>query len=227
MVSSCCLDQFNMLCSDDFRFMNRVPRVMKIPGVVSEFDEEEPSPPRKRVIVVSNQLPLRAWRDSVSKEWCFEFDENDLLAQLKHAFPPDTEVRHVGTLKADVDVADPDEVARLLRENLSCETIFLPVEMRDLFYHGFCKHYLWPLFHYMMPMPGSSGVRFDREQWTAYVSANKIFADKVLEVMFRDDEDGDHVWVHDYHLMALPTFLRRRCNRALLVLLQKDFGVAF
>ncbi|KAK8661035.1 hypothetical protein V6N13_051937 [Hibiscus sabdariffa] len=210
MVSSCCLDQFNLLCSDDFRVMNRVPRVMKIPGVVSEFDEEEPSPPRKRVIVVSNQLPLRAWRDSVSKEWCFEFDENDLLAQLKHAFPPDTEVRHVGTLKADVDVADQDEVARLLRENLSCEAIFLPVEMRDLFYHGFCKHYLWPLFHYMMPMPGSNGARFDREQWMAYVSANKIFADKVLEVMFRDDEDGDHVWVHDYHLMALPSFLRRR-----------------
>ncbi|KAE8711230.1 Alpha,alpha-trehalose-phosphate synthase 6 [Hibiscus syriacus] len=216
MVSSCCLDQFNMLSTDDFRVMNRIPRVTKVPGLVPEFEEDEQqSMPRKRVIIVSNQLPLRVWRDddSVSKEWCFEFDENDLLAQLKDSFPPDTEVRYVGTLKADVDADDQDEVARVLREKLSCETIFLPVEMRNLFYHGFCKHYLWPLFHYMMPEPGSDGVRFDRAQWTAYVSANKIFADKVLEVMFRDDEDGDHVWVHDYHLMALPTFLRRRCNR--------------
>ncbi|GMI89133.1 trehalose phosphatase/synthase 11, TREHALOSE-6-PHOSPHATE SYNTHASE 11 [Hibiscus trionum] len=214
MVSSCCLDQFNMLSTDDFRVMNRIPRVMKVPGVVSEFeDDDQQSVRRKRVIVVSNQLPLRAWRDSVSGEWCFEFDENELLAQLKDAFPPDTEVRYVGTLRADVDAADQDAVAQVLRDKLSCETIFLPVEMRNLFYHGFCKHYLWPLFHYMMPMPGTDGVRFDRAQWAAYVSANKIFADKVLEVMFRDDEDGDHVWVHDYHLMALPTFLRRRCNR--------------
>ncbi|KAL4302289.1 hypothetical protein GQ457_10G005220 [Hibiscus cannabinus] len=214
MVSSCCLDQFNMLSTDDFRAMNRIPGAMKVPGVVSEFEEEEQqSMPRKRVIVVSNQLPLRAWRDSVTEEWCFEFDENDLLAQLKDAFPPDTEVRYVGTLRADVDAADQEEVARVLHDKLSCETIFLPVELRNLFYHGFCKHYLWPLLHYMMPSPGSDGVRFDWAQWKAYVSANKIFAEKVLEVMFRDDEDGDHVWVHDYHLMALPTFLRRRCNR--------------
>ncbi|KAK8697517.1 hypothetical protein V6N13_113662 [Hibiscus sabdariffa] len=216
MVSSCCLDQFNMLSTDDFRAMNRIPGAMKVPGVVSEFEEEEQqSMPRKRVIVVSNQLPLRAWRDSVTEEWCFEFDENDLLAQLKDAFPPDTEVRYVGTLRADVDAADQEEVARVLHDKLSCETIFLPVELRNLFYHGFCKHYLWPLLHYMMPTPGSDGVRFDWAQWKAYVSANKIFAEKVLEVMFRDDEDGDHVWVHDYHLMALPTFLRRRCNRIL------------
>ncbi|XVF34293.1 hypothetical protein REPUB_Repub18cG0047000 [Reevesia pubescens] len=213
MVSSCCLDQLNLLSTDDFRIMNRIPRVLKVPGVISQFEEDQQSMSRKRVIIVSNQLPLRASRDSVSNEWRFEFDENDLLAQLKDAFPPDTEVRYVGTLKADVDVADQDEVAQILQEKFSCETIFLPVDMQNKFYHGFCKHYLWPLFHYMMPTTGSNGVRFDRSQWQAYVSANKIFADKVLEVIDRDDEDEDHVWLHDYHLMALPTFLRRRSKR--------------
>ncbi|XP_021275944.1 probable alpha,alpha-trehalose-phosphate synthase [UDP-forming] 11 [Herrania umbratica] len=213
MVSSDCLDQLNLLSTDDFRVMNRIPRVMKVPGVISEFEEDQQTMSQKRVIIVSNQLPLRASRDSFSNEWRFEFDENELLAQLKDAFPPDTEVRYVGTLKADVDVADQDEVAHVLREKFSCETIFLPVDMQNKFYHGFCKHYLWPLFHYMMPRTGSDGVRFDRSQWQAYVSANKIFADKVLEVTDRDDEDEDHVWVHDYHLMALPTFLRRRSHR--------------
>ncbi|XVE71751.1 hypothetical protein DITRI_Ditri10aG0177000 [Diplodiscus trichospermus] len=213
MASSCCLDQLNLLSTDDFRVMNRIPRVMKVPGVISQFEEDQQTTSRKRVIIVSNQLPLRASRDPVSGEWRFEFDENNLLAQLKDAFPPDTEVRYVGTLKADVDVADQDEVAQVLHEKFSCETIFLPVDMQNKFYHGFCKHYLWPLFHYMMPTTGSDGVRFDRSQWQAYVSANKIFADKVLEVTDRDDEDEDHVWVHDYHLMALPTFLRRRSTR--------------
>ncbi|XWS70904.1 hypothetical protein CRYUN_Cryun03dG0090200 [Craigia yunnanensis] len=193
--------------------MNRIPRVMKVPGVISQFEEDQQSTSQKRVIIVSNHLPLRASRDSVSNEWRFEFDENNLLAQLKDAFPPDTEVRYVGTLKADIDVADQDEVAQVLHEKFSSETIFLPVDTQNKFYHGFCKHYLWPLFHYMMPRTGSDEVRFDRSQWQAYVSANKKFADKVLEVTDRDDEDEDHVWVHDYHLMALPTFLRRRSKR--------------
>ena len=213
MVSRCCFDQLNLLSTDDYRFMNRIPRVMKVPGVISQFEEDQQITSQKRVIIVSNQLPLRASRDLVSNEWRFEFDENNLLAQLKDAFPPDTEVRYVGTLKADVDVADQDAVAQVLHEKFSCETIYLPVDMQNKFYHGFCKHYLWPLFHYMMPMTGNDGVRFDRSQWQAYVSANKIFADKVLEVTDRDDEDEDHVWVHDYHLMALPSFLRRRSNR--------------
>ncbi|EOY31624.1 Trehalose phosphatase/synthase 11 [Theobroma cacao] len=213
MVSSYCLDQLNLLSTDDFGIMKRIPRVMKVPGVISEFEEDQQTKSLKRVIIVSNQLPLRASRDLFSNEWRFEFDENDLLALLKEAVPPDTEVRYVGTLKADIDVADQDEVAHVLREKFSCETIFLPVDMQNKFYHGFCKHYLWPLFHYMMPRTGSDGVRFDRSQWQAYVSANKIFADKVLEVTDRDDEDEDHVWVHDYHLMALPTFLRRRSHR--------------
>lgn len=214
MVSSCSLDQLNLLSTDDFQFMNRIPRVMKFPGVISELEEDHQH--RKRVIIVSNQLPLRAFRDSISNKWRFEFDENNLLAQLKDGFPTETEVRYVGTLNTDVDSADQDEVARVLHEKFSCEIIFLPTDMQNKFYHGFCKHYLWPLFHYMMPMTGSNGViRFNRSQWQAYVSANKIFADKVLEVQSdRDfDEDEDHVWVHDYHLMALPTFLRRRSHR--------------
>ncbi|XP_022755378.1 probable alpha,alpha-trehalose-phosphate synthase [UDP-forming] 11 [Durio zibethinus] len=212
-MDSCWLEQLNLLSTDDFRVMNRIPRVMKVPGVISQFEEDQQTMSQKRVIIVSNQLPLRASRDSVSNEWRFEFDENNLLAELKDAFPPDTEVRYVGTLKADVDAADQDEVAQVLHEKFSCETIFLPEDMQSKFYHGFCKHYLWPLFHYMMPTTGSGGVRFDRSQWQAYVSANKIFADKVLEVTDGDDEDEDHVWVHDYHLMALPTFLRRRSHR--------------
>ena len=35
------------------------------------------------------------------------------------------------------------------------------------------------------------------------------FADKVVEHL---SPDYDFVWVHDYHLMLLPTFLRKRYN---------------
>jgi trehalose 6-phosphate synthase/phosphatase len=42
------------------------------------------------------------------------------------------------------------------------------------------------------------------------VLANKHFYDKVVEVINPED---DYVWIHDYHLMALSTFLRRCFNR--------------
>ncbi|KAA8524504.1 hypothetical protein F0562_010927 [Nyssa sinensis] len=53
----------------------------------------------------------------------------------------------------------------------------------------------------MLPVTPNHGVRFDRALWQAYVSANKIFADKIMEVI---NPDEDYVWVHDYHLMILP-----------------------
>jgi trehalose 6-phosphate synthase/phosphatase len=62
----------------------------------------------------------------------------------------------------------------------------------------------------MMPLSPEHGGRFNRSFWQAYVSVNKIFADKVMEVISPDD---DYVWIHDYHLMVLPTFLRKRFNK--------------
>ncbi|KAF6147980.1 hypothetical protein GIB67_024155 [Kingdonia uniflora] len=78
------------------------------------------------------------------------------------------------------------------------------------FYHGFCKQQLWPLFHYMLPLLSGFGGRFDRSLWQAYLVVNKIFADRVMEVI---NPEYDFVWVHDYYLMVLPTFLRKKFNR--------------
>ncbi|XP_019094805.1 PREDICTED: probable alpha,alpha-trehalose-phosphate synthase [UDP-forming] 7 isoform X4 [Camelina sativa] len=62
----------------------------------------------------------------------------------------------------------------------------------------------------MLPFSADHGGRFDRSLWEAYVATNKLFFQKVIEVINPDD---DFVWIHDYHLMVLPTFLRRRFNR--------------
>nr|CAD1824110.1 unnamed protein product [Ananas comosus var. bracteatus] len=62
----------------------------------------------------------------------------------------------------------------------------------------------------MLPFSADHGGRFDRGLWESYVLANKLFSQKVIEVLNPED---DYVWIHDYHLMVLPTFLRRRFNR--------------
>ncbi|XP_010268369.1 PREDICTED: probable alpha,alpha-trehalose-phosphate synthase [UDP-forming] 9 isoform X2 [Nelumbo nucifera] len=196
---------------------------MTVPGIISDFDGDEDegrsecggsdavsSTVQERRIIVANQLPLQAQRDPESKKWCFEWDKDALVLQLKDGFSPDVEVVYVGCLKAEIDPSEQDEVAQFLLEKYRCVPTFLPVEIQNKFYHGFCKQHLWPLFHYMLPISPNHGARFDRALWQAYVSANKIFADKVMEVI---NPDEDYVWVHDYHLMVLPTFLRKRFNR--------------
>ncbi|KAJ8451654.1 hypothetical protein Cgig2_018288 [Carnegiea gigantea] len=194
-----------------------LPRVMTVPGIISNLDGEDDSDGeadapvvRERKIIVANMLPLQALRDAEAGKWRFTLDDDSLLLQLKNGLSPDTEVIYVGSLKADIDAAEQDEVSQRLFKDFKCVPTFLPLDLQKKFYYGCCKQYLWPLFHYMLPMCPDHGDRFDRPLWQAYVSANKIFADKVMEVINPED---DYVWVHDYHLMILPTFLRKRFYR--------------
>ncbi|PIN18212.1 Trehalose-6-phosphate synthase component TPS1 [Handroanthus impetiginosus] len=219
MLSRSC---FNLLNIDDYSSdRTRIPRVISVPGIISDFEDVNnvQSPESDTVsfvslekrIVVANQLPLKAYKDSSEdKKWCFDWNNDALVLQLRDGFPQDVEVVYVGCLGVDVDPLEQEEVAQLLFDKFKCVPTFLPLDLFNKFYHGFCKHYLWPLFHYMLPFTPNHGVRFDKDMWHAYVSANKVFADKVMEVI---NPDEDYVWIHDYHLMILPTFLRKRHHR--------------
>lgn len=197
--------------------MRRMQRVMTVPGTLSELDDEEPansvssdvpsSLATDRILIVANQLPVRARRRPDGRGWSFAWDEDSLLLQLKDGLPDDMEVLYIGSLKVDVDPTEQDDVAQALLERFKCVPAFLPPDLHERYYQGFCKQHLWPLFHYMLPFSANHGGRFDRGLWESYVLANKLFFQKVVEVINPED---DYVWIHDYHLMALPTFLRRR-----------------
>lgn len=64
---------------------------------------------------------------------------------------------------------------------------------------------LWPLFHYH---PGE--ITFDESAWAAYQEVNRLFAKTVI----KDVQDGDLIWVHDYHLMLLPQMLREEIGES-------------
>ncbi|KAG8383158.1 hypothetical protein BUALT_Bualt05G0155500 [Buddleja alternifolia] len=194
-----------------------LPKVMTIPGIISDGNGSSDADSdgtssfcRERKIIVVNMLPLHAKKDSETGIWRFNFDEDSLFLQLKDGFSTETEFIYVGSLKVEIEANEQEEVAQKLLDDFKCVPTFLPHDIQKKFYYGFCKQQLWPLFHYMLPMSPDHGDRFDRQMWQAYVSANKIFADKVMEVVNPED---DFVWIHDYHLMVLPTFLRKRYNR--------------
>ncbi|PSR96691.1 Alpha,alpha-trehalose-phosphate synthase [Actinidia chinensis var. chinensis] len=159
-------------------------------------------------IIVSNFLPLHAHMDLETEIWTFVFDEDSLLLQLKEGFSSgNDDVVYVGSVNVNVDERDQDKAAEKLLEELNCVPTFLSPDLQEKFYHRFCLQYLCPLFHYTLTEKSDP---FDRMLWKSYISANRVFADKVGEVI---NAFEDYVWIHDYHLMILPTFLRVRNNR--------------
>lgn len=67
------------------------------------------------------------------------------------------------------------------------------------YYHGFSNRTLWPLFH---SLPGHT--QYVRKDWHVYADVNKRFA----EIALRHAREADLVWIHDYHLMLAPEFMR-------------------
>lgn len=86
-----------------------------------------------------------------------------------------------------------------LRDIHSCLPIFLTRREIDKYYYGFSNRTLWPLFHYF-----TSYCTFEKSEWEAYRHVNQKFFKKVIQ----DSNETDTFWVHDYHLMLLPHFLR-------------------
>ncbi|MCC6238183.1 MAG: bifunctional alpha,alpha-trehalose-phosphate synthase (UDP-forming)/trehalose-phosphatase [Dehalococcoidia bacterium] len=83
---------------------------------------------------------------------------------------------------------------RLIPVNLTASEV-------ERHYEGYANRVLWPLFHYFperLPLEGGD--------WDAYESVNRRFAD----VVARELQDGDVVWIQDYQLLRLPALLRKR-----------------
>jgi len=84
-------------------------------------------------------------------------------------------------------------------------TVDLSPEEHERYYNGFSNGTLWPLLHSMPEL-----MQFDRRNAQVYRRVNERFADTLVPVLRPDDL----IWVHDYHLMALPALLRARGVRA-------------
>lgn len=69
------------------------------------------------------------------------------------------------------------------------------------YYHGFSNRTLWPLFHSM-----ADHARFDGRDWEVYRQVNQRFAEAILA----SAQDAGLIWLHDYHLLLVPRYIRER-----------------
>lgn len=149
------------------------------------------------LIVVSNRLPITITKDS-NGEYHFKMSSGGLVSALS-GFKKSLNFTWIGWPGFFIPPKDRPYVDQRLKDEYSCQAVYLEDDVADRHYNGFSNSILWPLFHYH---PGE--MNFDEENWLAYRQANMAFAEVVLQQI----TPGAMVWVQDYHLMLLPMLLR-------------------
>ena len=73
------------------------------------------------------------------------------------------------------------------------------------YYYGMANRVLWPISHYMM-----QHIELEPEFMDDYRRINDRFADAVVD----EYEEGDYIWIQDYHLMTAPSRIRQALPNA-------------
>ena len=90
----------------------------------------------------------------------------------------------------------PEQISN---DHFDIRPVFIPENINERFYGGFCNDLIWPLFHYFPSL-----AIFGNHYYDSYEDANRIFLEELKKVI----EPGDFIWVHDYHLFLLPAMIR-------------------
>ena len=149
---------------------------------------------KRRVVVVSNRLPVTARRTPGGIE--LARSPGGLVTALDPVLRAEggTWIGWPGVELAEGEALPVGDLPYRL------EPIPLTREEVRGYYHGLSNRTLWPLLHSLV-----ESSRFEGECWATYEEVNARFARATAEVSRTDDL----VWIHDYHLMRLPCFLRR------------------
>lgn len=170
-----------------------------------------------KLLIISYRLPFTVILNEETGQVEYEhdpFDTNivDLLAtepesrfgsaRLSQASPvlvgaPVVRRKSDGGLVTSISEALQEQLDAALRADLNAVPVFTPPG-RDFF----MDWVIFPLFHYSLPSAETGMGIYD---WEGYELVNAKFRDVVL----KEYQRGDLVWINDYPLMLLPQLLRQ------------------
>ncbi|CAK7214038.1 Trehalose-6-P synthase/phosphatase complex synthase subunit [Sporothrix curviconia] len=152
---------------------------------------------KANLILVSNRLPLTVKRQDDGR-YDFSMSSGGLVTGIM-GMAKQVNFTWYGWPGLEVPESERQPMIDTLAKDFSAVPVFLSKDDMDRHYNGFSNSILWPLLHYH-----PSDVTFDELSWIAYNRVNREFA----QTMARNVQDGDIVWVHDYHHFVLPQMLR-------------------
>jgi len=156
-----------------------------------------------RLIIISNRLPFSL--DTSGQDVQIRQSSGGLVSALKGYFEQSSEKETEFEEKIWVGSCDFTEEDWLKNKDsleaadFAVEPIFVDKDLYSNYYEGFSNSTVWPLFHYFPTL-----TQYQKQFFDAYFKVNRLFADRVIEIMRPDDV----IWVHDYQLMILPQMLR-------------------
>ncbi|MFQ5658096.1 MAG: bifunctional alpha,alpha-trehalose-phosphate synthase (UDP-forming)/trehalose-phosphatase [Candidatus Methylomirabilales bacterium] len=153
----------------------------------------------ERLVLVSNRLPVTV--DRKKGELDFYPSVGGLATGLASLYKAQESIwiGWPGLVTEDLHKGEKEAVTERFNEEYRSHPVFLSQEDVASYYEGFSNRTLWPLFTYF-----PHHTSYDEELWEAYQRVNEHFRDVILNVVSQDDI----LWIHDYHLMLLPSLIR-------------------
>lgn len=152
------------------------------------------------VIIVSNRLPVKISRKG--DQYTFKKSEGGLATGLSSAADKDWKwIGWPGT------VIEKEKEKTTLTQELK-KSGLIPVylsrtEVKD-FYEGFSNETIWPNFHYFTQFS-----IYNHDYWESYVKVNQKYCAEII----KHAKSGDTIWIHDYHLLLLPSLVRQKLKK--------------
>lgn len=148
----------------------------------------------KTLWIVSNRLPVTV----STRNGGYEFKKSS--GGLASALQVIKSFDNVKLLGWAGPVKNDEKWINKLKKEYNCIPVLIPKKLFEGYYKGFSNRAVWPLFHYL---PAKTG--FEENDWKAYKKVNEIFAN----IISSNAKDGDTIWIHDYHLLLLPSMIRK------------------
>ena len=151
----------------------------------------------RQLFIASNRLPVKISQSDQGLD--VSLSSGGLVAGLReiHKNIPFKWLGYGGFSEINPDQYD-EVIEKLQSQRLI--PIDIGKKLYKKYYRGMSNQTIWPLFHYNI-----SEFQFSYTDWKAYEQVNQLFAEEICKLA----NDQDMVWVHDYHLMLLPKFLKQ------------------
>lgn len=135
----------------------------------------------------------------------------------------DTNINWIGTMGIPTNGIPQNVINQIqvsLENNHNCYSVMVDDDVFNNAYFIFCKKNLWPILHYQLPM-NTFGSGFSKpfdplesnstdDAWKDYTELNKLVAQQCIQRY----NEGDTIWIHDYHLMLVPKMIRESLPNA-------------
>ena len=156
---------------------------------------------QSHIIIVSNRLPLILKKTEDGK-----IKVGKGAGGLVTAMAPILRNRNGTWIGWPCDLQEEDIDDKMLpamqsaADGYSVKPVMLNSDEVKNYYEGFSNSIIWPLFHDF-----TSKCIFLPEYWTSYQRVNKKFA----ATTYQNADDLDFIWVHDYQLILVGSYLRK------------------